>query len=236
MKKNVENKIITIACILTGLLVIVFTLSQGVTKFSGEDEYNGSSEVSEVEVSNPYSIISTDKKEDKVTAIVYSKEELSDDSIVELVDEVKNTSELKDGSCKIYVFNNEENANSGKVEDAAFTITYSKEDGIIIEKYYEDVEHELSKEKPEYSLISVENVKDEKANDGSLLTQIKVVMDGNDSQGNMLGKIKYVGNHTREIANTLSILEIIAYTSEDKNEYWIYNGHSKNAIKYVKEI
>ena len=61
---------------------------------------------------------------------------------------------------------------------------------------------------------------------------IYVVMNGNDSAEVALTNVKSVGNAMRNLISTEDILNIVAYTSEDKNEYWEYNGHNKENIVY----
>ena len=61
---------------------------------------------------------------------------------------------------------------------------------------------------------------------------IYVVMDGNDSEQVALTNIKSVGNAMRSLINTEDILNIIAYTSDDKDEYWEYSGHNKENVVY----
>lgn len=51
-----------------------------------------------------------------------------------------------------------------------------------------------------------------------------------------LGKIKIIGSEIRNSYSIYNLLNIFAYTFEDKDEYLEYDGNDKNIIVYIKEI
>lgn len=238
MKKNNENKIILIACILTVGLVGGFTLSQGTIKFKVKDDYQSEAATKEDIVKedvDPYSIVRTLEDEGSFTIKAYQNKELTDDEIINLIKDVKKeNSEIKD-NYKINIYSDESSVDSDDDKNIELVVKAVSENKISINKRYSDIESE-SVEVPEYTSISAKNVYDEENNNATLKTKIEIILEGVQNPKEALSKIKAVGNYTRVIRSTYDILNIIGYTSNEMNEYWEYSGHSKNDIVYGRVI
>ena len=238
MSKNNENKIILITCILTVGLVGGFTLSQGEVKFKVKDNYQSEAATSEdilQENIDPYSIVRTLEDDGNFTIMAYQNKELTDDDIISLVKYVKKeNSDIKD-NYKINIYSDESSVDLDDNKNLELVVKVVDEDKISVNKRYSDIEDE-SVEIPEYSLVSVKNVYDEENNNETLKTKIDIVLEEMQSPKEALSKIKAIGTYTRGVRSTYDILNIIAYTSDEKNEYWEYSGHSKNDIVYGRVI
>ena len=238
MSKNNENKIILITCILTVGLVGGFTLSQGEVKFKVKDNYQSEAATSEdilQENIDPYSIVRTLEDDGNFTIMAYQNKELTDDDIISLVKDVKKeNSDIKD-NYKINIYSDESSVDLDDNKNLELVVKVVDEDKISVNKRYSDIDNE-SVEIPEYTSISVKNVYDEENNNNTLKTKLEIVLEGDQSPEEALSKIKAVGNYTRGVRSTYDILNIIAYTSDEKNEYWEYSGHSKNDIVYGRVI
>lgn len=232
-------KIIIIACVLTALLVGIFTLSQGTTKFGKKDGYMSDAatkeESSRKENVDPYSIVRISGDEDEFTVLAYQNKELTDNEIKSLVNDVKKENKDMSSNYKINVYSEETVVESDDKTKLKLVIESVGEDKISINKRHFDVDNKLV-EVPDYTSISIKNIYDEEDDNNTLKTKIDVIMLGEYSPQEALSNIKAIGNYTKGIKNTYDILNIIAYTSDDKNEYWEYSGHFKNDIIYARVI
>ena len=229
MSSTSEKGLIVATCVITAAISAGFSLSQGDVKLGkNKNTYISQAEtVEEKEATELYKIVRTFEEDGKTIVEVYQNEELDDEGLISLLGDIKKDNEELSDVYKVILYKDKTSYDND--EDPQFIIKVDGEKAHIT-KIYKDVEHDIIDE-PEYELISYEDVDDED-NYGSLKTMIYVVMNGNDSEEVALTNIKSVGNAMRSLINTQDILNIVAYTSEDKNEYWEYNGHNKENIVY----
>ena len=229
MSSKGEKGLIVVTCVITAAISAGFSISQGDVKLGkNKNTYISQAEtVEEEEVVELYKIVRTFEDDEEIVVEAYQNEELDGEGIISLLGDVKKENEDLSDTYKVNLYKNEESYDND--ENPQFIIKVENEKAHIT-TIYKDVEHEII-DNPEYELLSYEDVDDEDSY-GSLKTMIHVVMDGNDSEQVALTNVKSVGNAMRSLINTEDILNIIAYTSDDKNEYWEYNGHNKENIVY----
>ena len=227
MSSKGEKGLIVVTCVITAAISAGFSISQGDVKLGkNKNTYISQAEtVEEEEVVELYKIVRTFEDDEEIVVEAYQNEELDGEGIISLLGDVKKENEDLSDTYKVNLYKNEESYDND--ENPQFIIKVENEKAHIT-TIYKDVEHEII-DNPEYELLSYEDVDDEDSY-GSLKTMIHVVMDGNDSEQVALTNVKSVGNAMRSLINTEDILNIIAYTSDDKNEYWEYNGHNKENI------
>ena len=227
MSSKGEKGLIVATCVVTAAISAGFSISQGDVKLGkNKNTYISQAEtVEEEEVVELYKIVRTIEDDGETVVEVYQNEELDDEGIISLLGDIKKENEELSDTYKVNLYKDEGSYDND--EDPQFVIKVDDKKAYVTETYT-NVEHEIIDE-PEYELLSYEDVDDED-NYGSLKTMIYLVMDGNDSEQVALTNVKSVGNAMRSLINTEDILNIIAYTSDDKNEYWEYNGHNKENI------
>lgn len=235
MKKKNERKITIVSCISTAVLVAIFTLSQGEIRFGKKDNYGVQAQSKEEVIkSKPYIIELVIEDEGIYNILAYKNQELSDEEIINLIDEVKNENhDIKDNYI-VKIYNDEESVDltGNSTENLSMIVSSQEDNKIAINKYYSNIESENVKT-PMYEQLMIKNVPDK---NNALKTKIDIIMESSDSPKEMLSKIKSVGNYTRSLRKTFEILNIVSYTSQEQNEYWEYSGHNKNDIMHGRII
>jgi len=229
MSSKGEKGLIVATCVVTAAISAGFSLSQGDIKSSkSKDTYiSQAATKEEKDTTELYKIVRTFEENGKTVVEAYQNEELDDEGIISLIGDIKKENEDLSDNFKVNLYKNE--AYYDNDEEPQFVIKVEDEKAHIT-TIYKDVEHDII-DNPEYHLLSYEDVDDED-NYGSLKTMIYVLMNGNDSEEVALTNVKSVGNAMRSLINTEDILNIIAYTSDDKDEYWEYSGHNKENVVY----
>ena len=227
MSSTSEKGLIVATCVITAAISAGFSLSQGDVK-SGKNKNTYISQAATNEEENAtelYKIVSAIEDDGEVVVEAYQNEELDDEGIISLLEDIKKENDNLSDNYKVNLYKDKTSYDNNK--EAQFVIKIDNQKAYVTTTY-KDVEHDII-DNPEYELISSEDVDDED-NYGSLKTMIYVIMDENDSKETALTNVKSVGNAMRSLINTEDILNIIAYTSDDKDEYWEYNGHNKENI------
>jgi hypothetical protein len=223
-KNNKEKIIITIACTMTVVIVLGFTLMQGTMK-SKESEYvsnqtntNLKSNISK----DDYEILDKQEKDGKQIFIVLEKRKFNSKEIADLTNQVvKDTNKKFD----IYLFDNKEKANNFEyLEEQTQTLVQPiDKNSIKIQDYYL-IDKELETV-PQY--YAVESIKESKGK-----TKIELSIENVKNPEQALGQIKFLGQTIKELNpdKELGDLEITAYSKDDKNPSWKYTSDNKKLI------
>ncbi|MGL5754076.1 MAG: hypothetical protein ACRCYC_01985 [Paraclostridium sp.] len=221
-KNNTEKVIISIACTMTVLAVLGFTLMQGTAKEKESDyvskQINIKSQISE----NDYEILKKEDKDNKTIFIVLEKRNLNSEEISELTNQI-----VKDTSKKfeIYLFDNKEKANSFEyTKDQIQTlITPTEESDIQIQDYY--IVNKEIENTPQY--YTVESIKESKGK-----TTIELDLRETKKPEEALAQMKFLGQNIKDLNpnKDLENLEIKAYCKENTNPSWEYTSQDKQLI------
>ncbi|MEG0051003.1 MAG: hypothetical protein RR712_02395 [Terrisporobacter sp.] len=221
-KNNTEKVIISIACTMTVLAVLGFTLMQGTAKEKESDyvskQINIKSQISE----NDYEILKKEDKDNKQIFIVLEKRNLNSEEISELTNQI-----VKDTSKKfeIYLFDNKEKANSFEyTKDQIQTlITPTEESDIQIQDYY--IVNKEIENTPQY--YTVESIKESKGK-----TTIELDLRETKKPEEALAQMKFLGQNIKDLNpnKDLENLEIKAYCKENTNPSWEYTSQDKQLI------
>ena len=227
MSRKGEKGLIVATCVVTAAISAVFSLSQGDVKSSKNKNTYISQAATKEEEAKLYKIVQTFEDDGETVVEAYQNEELDDEGIISLIGDIKKENEDLSDTYNVNLYKNETDYDND--EEPQFIIKVEDEKAHVT-TIYKDVEHDII-DNPDYELLSYEDVDDED-NYGSLKTMIYVLINGNDSEQVALTNVKSVGNAMRSLISTEDILNIIAYTSDDKDEYWEYSGHNKENIVY----
>lgn len=221
-KDNKERVIIVIACTITVMIVLGFTLMQGTIK-SKEDKYVSKQNNIKPQVSeSDYEIIKKQEKDNIQTLIVLEKRNLNSKEISNLTNQlIKDTSK----DFEIYLFNNKEKANDFEFEkeEIQTLIKPSDKNNIQIEDYY--IINKEIETSPQY--YAVESIKKSQEK-----TIIELDLADTKKPEEALAQIKFLGENIKEINpnRNLENLEIKAYCKENKNPSWEYTSQNKKLI------
>lgn len=221
-KNNNEKVIITIACAMTILIVIGFTLMQGTTK-SKDNEYVSKQNNIKAQLSeNDYEIVKKQEKDNKQIFIVLEKRKLKSEEMAELTNQL-----IKDNSKNfaIYLFDNKEKANKfDYTKDQIQTlIKPSDKNNIHIQNYY--VVNKEIEDTPQY--YAIESIKKAQGK-----TKIELDLKETKNPQEALAEIKFLGENIKELNHdkNLENLEIKAYYKENKETSWEYTSQDKQLI------
>lgn len=222
-KKN-EKVIIGLACGLTVVIVLGFTLMQGTIK-SKEKKYTSKESNIKTESTiskDDYKIINQEEKDGIQKFVVLEKKKFNTEEISVLTNNI-----IKDTNKKfeIYLFDNEEKAKNFnyKKEETQTTIKPIDKDKIEIQNYY--IVKEETNNAPQY--YSVESIKEANG-----LTKIELNIESTEKPKKALGEMKFLGQSIKDLnkEKNLENLEIKAYCKDEKDPKWVYTSENKNLI------
>lgn len=222
-KKN-ERLVITIACFLTVVLVLGFTLMGGSLKFKEEHYVSRvSSSKSEINISkDDYEIIKQEEKDGINTFIVLEKKNFNKEEIGQLS---KNIIKDMNKNFNIYIFGDKEKAQNFNYEITQ-TQTFVKpvdQQQIEIRTYHTVLEE--TKSVPQY--YAVESIKEV---DGK--TQISLSLESIKEPKKALSQIKFLGQTIKDLNKDKNIesLEIKAYSKDHQAPNWEYTSENKSLV------
>lgn len=222
-KKN-EKFIIAIACFLTVVVVLGFTLISGSLK-SKEEHY-----VSKVSSSKPQITISKDdyeiiKKEEKDginTFIVLEKRDFNKEEMGQLS---KNIIKDMNKNFNIYIFDDKEKAQDFNYEaDKTQTLIKAVDQQQVEIQTYHTIKEE-PKSVPQY--YAVESIKDV---DGK--TEISLSLESIKEPEKALSQMKFLGETIKDLNKDKKIekLEIKAYSKNNQAPNWEYTSENKSLV------
>lgn len=222
-KKN-EKLVITIACSLTAVVVLGFTLMGGSFK-SKEEHYVSrvSSSKSEINISKEdYEIIKEEEKDGINTFIVLEKKNFNKEEMGQLS---KNIIKDMNKNFNIYIFNDKEKAQSFKYEkDKTQTLIKAiDQQQVEIQTYYTIKEE--PKSVPQY--YAVESIKDANGK-----TQISLNLESIKEPEKALSQMKFLGETIKDLNKDKKIeeLEIKAYSKGEQAPNWEYTSENTNLV------
>lgn len=222
-KKN-EKLVITIACSLTVVVVLGFTLMGGSIK-SKEEHYVSkvSSFKSEINISkDDYEIIKQEEKDGINTYVVLEKKNFNKEEMGQLSKNI-----IKDMKKKfnIYIFDNKEQAQKFNYEnDKIQTLIKSvNAQQVDIQTYY-TIKGEV-KSVPQY--YAVESIKDVNGK-----TQISLSLENIKEPEKAFSQMKFLGETIKDLNKDKKIenIEMKAYSKGDKSPSWEYKSENKNLV------
>lgn len=222
-KKN-EKFIIAIACFLTVVVVLGFTLISGSLK-SKEEHY-----VSKVSSSKPQITISKDdyeiiKKEEKYginTFIILEKKNFNKEEMGQLS---KNIIKDMNKNFNIYIFDDKEKAQDFNYEaDKTQTLIKAVDQQQVEIQTYHTIKEE-PKSVPQY--YAVESIKDV---DGK--TEISLSLESIKEPEKALSQMKFLGETIKDLNKDKKIekLEIKAYSKNNQAPNWEYTSENKSLV------
>lgn len=222
-KKN-EKFIIAIACFLTVIVVLGFTLISGSLK-SKEEQY-----VSKVSRSKPQITISKDdyeiiKKEEKDginTFIILEKKNFNKEEMGQLS---KNIIKDMNKNFNIYIFDDKEKAQDFNYEaDKTQTLIKAVDQQQVEIQTYHTIKEE-PKSVPQY--YAVESIKDV---DGK--TEISLSLESIKEPEKALSQMKFLGETIKDLNKDKKIekLEIKAYSKNNQAPNWEYTSENKSLV------
>lgn len=223
MNKN-ENKIVIVACALTVIVVLGFTLMQGSVK-SKENVYVSKKVDSNKELKltkEDYEIVKKDQKDNKDIFIVLEKRELKQEERASLVNIIGKDTNKK---FEIYLFNNKEKADNFeyKIEQIQTIVKPIETDRVEVEEYY-TIDKKI-KDEPQY--YAIKSIKENGAN-----TLVEVDLKDTIKPEKALAQISFLGQSIKKLNpdKNLGNLEIKAYYGETKNSSWEYSSGNDKLI------
>ncbi|WP_278548733.1 hypothetical protein [Paraclostridium bifermentans] len=222
-KKN-EKLVITIACSLTVVVVLGFTLMGGSFK-SKEEHYVSrvSSSKSQIIISkDDYEIIKEEEKDGVNTFIILEKKNFNKEEMGQLS---KNIIKDMNKNFNIYIFDDKE-----KAQD----FNYEKEKTQTLIKAVDQQQIEIKtfytiKEEPESvpQYYAVESIKDV---DGQ--TQISLSLESIKEPEKALSQMKFLGQTIKDLNKDKKIenLEIKAFSKNEQAPNWEYTSENKSLI------
>lgn len=222
-KKN-EKFVVTIACSLTVVVVLGFTLMGGDLK-SKEEHYVSkvSSSKSEINISkDDYEIIKQEDKDGINTFIVLQKKKFNKEEIGQLS---KNIIKDMGKNFNIFIFDDKEKAQDFKYEINKIQILVKPINHQQIEvKTYHTVKEEV-KSIPQY--YAVESIKEVNG-----ITQISLSLQNIKEPEKALSHIKFLGEIIKDLNKDKKIekIDIKAYSKDHQTPNWEYTSENKSLV------
>ena len=222
-RNSKEKGIIILACTMTVVIVLGFTLMQGTIK-SKDNKYVSKqvNKIANINISkNDYEILDSKQNDKKQTLVILEKREFTPEEIAALTNQV-----IKDkNNFEIYLFDNKEKAENFEYEEKQIQtlVQPSEKNQINIQNYY-TVEEE-TESVPQY--YAVESIKEEKGK-----TKIEISIEDATNPEKALAQIKFLGQEIKELnpKKELNDLEIITYYKGDEGPSWKYTSENKQLI------
>lgn len=222
-KKN-EKLIITIACLLTVIVVLGVTLMGGQLK-SEEEHYVSrvSSFKSEINISKEdYEIIKQEERYGISTYVVLEKKDFNSEEMGQLSKNI-----IKDMNKKfnIYIFDDKEKAQDFNYEtDKTQTRIKAVDQQQVEIQTYHTIKEE-PKSVPQY--YTVESIKDVNGK-----TQVLLSLESIKEPGKALSQMKFLGEVIKDLNKDKKIekLEIKAYSKSNKAPNWEYTSENKSLV------
>jgi hypothetical protein len=222
-KKN-EKLIITIACLLTVVVVLGFTLMGGQLK-SKEEHYVSkvSSSKSQITISkDDYEIIKEEEKDGIDTFIILEKKNFNKEEMGQLS---KNIIKDMNKNFNIYIFDDKEKAQNFNYEtDKTQTLIKAIDQQQVGIQTYHTIKEE-PKSVPQY--YAVESIKDVNGK-----TQVSLSLESIKEPGKALSQMKFLGETIKDLNKDKKIekLEIKAYSKNNKAPNWEYTSENKSLV------
>lgn len=222
-KKN-EKLVIAIACSLTAVVVVGFTLMGGSFK-SKEEHYVSrvSSSKSEINISkSDYEIIKQEEKGGINTFVVLEKKNFNKEEMGQLS---KNIIKDMNKNFNIYIFDDKEKAQDFNYEaDKTQTLIKAVDQQQVEIQTYHTIKEE-PKSIPQY--YAVEAIKDV---DGK--TQISLSLESIKEPEKALSQMKFLGETIKNLNKDKKIekLEIKAYSKNEQAPNWEYTSENKSLV------
>lgn len=222
-KKN-EKLIITIACLLTVVVVLGFTLMGGQLK-SKEEHYVSkvSSSKSQITISkDDYEIIKEEEKDGIDTFIILEKKNFNKEEMGQLS---KNIIKDMNKNFNIYIFDDKEKAQNFNYEtDKTQTLIKAIDQQQVGIQTYHTIKEE-PKSVPQY--YTVESIKDVNGK-----TQVSLSLESIKEPGKALSQMKFLGETIKDLNKDKKIekLEIKAYSKNNKAPNWEYTSEYKSLV------
>ncbi|GAA0099869.1 hypothetical protein UT300012_05830 [Paraclostridium bifermentans] len=222
-KKN-EKLVITIACSLTAVLVLGFTLMGGSLK-SKEEHYVSrvSSSKSQITISkDDYEIIKEEEKDGVNTFIILEKKNFNKEEMGQLS---KNIIKDMNKNFNIYIFDDKEKAQNFNYEvDKTQTLIKAVDQQQVEIQTYHNIKEE-PKSVPQY--YAVESIKEV---DGK--TQISLSLESIKEPEKALSQMKFLGETIKNLNKGKKIgnLEIKAYSKNEQSPNWEYTSENKSLV------
>lgn len=222
-KKN-EKLIITIACLLTVVVVLGFTLMGGQLKYKEEHYVSKvSSSKSQITISkDDYEIIKEEEKDGIDTFIILEKKNFNKEEMGQLSKNI-----IKDMNKKfnIYIFDDKEKAQDFNYEtDKTQTLIKAIDQQQVGIQTYHTIKEE-PKSVPQY--YAVESIKDVNGK-----TQVSLSLESIKEPGKALSQMKFLGEVIKDLNKDKKIekLEIKAYSKNNKAPNWEYTSENKSLV------
>lgn len=222
-KRN-EKLVIAIACSLTVVVVLGFTLMGGSFK-SKEEHYVSrvSSSKSQITISkDDYEIIKEEEKDGINTFIILEKKNFNKEEMGQLS---KNIIKDMNKNFNIYIFDDKEKAQNFNYEkDKTQTLIKAVDQQQVEIKTYHTIKEE-PKSVPQY--YAVESIKEV---DGK--TQISLSLESIKEPEKALSQMKFLGETIKNLNKDKKIekLEIKAYSKNEQAPNWEYTSENKSLI------
>ena len=222
-KKN-EKLVITIACTLTVIVVLGFTLMGGAFKSKEEDYVSKvSSSNSEIKISkDDYEIIKEEEKDGVNTFIVFEKKKFNKEEMGQLS---KNIIKDMNKDFNIYIFDDKEQAQNFNYEINKIQKLIKPIDQQQLEiKTYHTIKEEPNSI-PQY--YAVESIKDTNGK-----TQISLSLENIKQPEKALSQMKFLGETIKELNKdkNIQMLEIKAYSQNNQLSNWKYTSKNKSLV------
>ncbi|RDY27457.1 hypothetical protein CHL78_009595 [Romboutsia weinsteinii] len=230
LNKN-EKRIVTVSVLGTIVITLGFTMMQGDTKFNQKSYVSTENSVEVSSLSkDDYEVISRVDEGKQVVYSVFLKREISSKEAAELIKNLKNEEEKFKANYEVCLFTDKDVATSVKEMSI-------EERGKVVEKLivpvdestikmmeYSKVEKEIDSVPSDYEVISMKNIEG--------VTNIELMLKGVDKADEALAQIKFLGQNIKELnpSKNISILNIVAYTDEDKSKSFEYDGNYKDTV------
>lgn len=222
-KRN-EKLVIAIACSLTVVVVLGFTLMGGSLK-SKEEHYVSrvSSSKSQITISkDDYEIIKEEEKDGINTFIILEKKNFNKEEMGQLS---KNIIKDMNKNFNIYIFDDKEKAQNFNYEvDKTQTLIKAVDQQQVEIQTYHTIKEE-PKSVPQY--YAVESIKDV---DGK--TQISLSLESIKEPEKALSQMKFLGETIKNLNKDKKIdnLEIKAYSKNEQAPTWEYTSENKSLV------
>ncbi|WP_373598241.1 hypothetical protein [Paraclostridium bifermentans] len=222
-RNSKEKGIIILACTMTVVIVLGFTLMQGTVK-SKDNKYVSKqiNKSTNINISkNDYEILDSKQDDKKQTLVILEKRKFTPEEIAALTNQV-----IKDkNNFEIYLFDNKEKVENFEYEEKQIQtlVQPSEKNQINIQNYY-TVEEE-TESVPQY--YAVESIKEEEGK-----TKIEISIEDATNPEKALAQIKFLGQEIKELnpKKELNDLEIITYYKGDEGPNWKYTSENKQLI------
>ena len=226
-----EKRIVSVAVLGTVVVTFGFTMIQGKSRFIQETYVSSENSTDEISLNkDDYELISRVDEGKQVVYSVFCKRELNSKEAAQLIRNLKSEEEKFKENYEVYLFTDREVSTS--IKDRSI-----EERGKLVEKLvvpvdesnikimeYNNISEELGSIPSDYEVLSIESTED--------VTKIEAILENVDKADEALAQIKFLGQSIKELnpSKNITLLNIIAYTDEDKSESWEYDGNYKNMV------